>query len=124
MRRGFFDLLNSFLLAPLLMASCVERAPVPREVSSSLSGQPTWLPLGPDVYHTSTHVEAEKQVLALRLEPRWFLGYSKLGDERERDEYLSQVNEQLAGAKYTPEVVRAIDGRFVIPTVPPYPKRL
>src|ERR1039458_9567575 len=42
-----------------------------------LNGQPSWFPLGGEVYQERNCTEAEKEVLAFTPEPRWFLGYSK-----------------------------------------------
>ena len=42
----------------------------PRE----LLGQPSWFPLGEEVYHSQDRFKAERKLLAFKPQPRWFVG--------------------------------------------------
>src|SRR4051812_49047654 len=73
--------LISVLAAITLCGSCGSK-PSPTSIVATqpaLSGQPSWLPLGPEVYHENERDDAAKQVLSFRPEPRWFVGFAKLG---------------------------------------------
>ena len=89
-------------------------SPTPQTVQSTVVARPSWFAIGSEVYHEGEVIEAEKQVLSVRLEPRWFIGSDKVVSKAEFDAYFAG-----AGAP----TQKQSDGPFFIPN-PPYPKQL
>lgn len=84
----------------------------------ALSGKPSWLAIGPDVYQEKDRDEAETQVLAVRSDcPRWFLGYSKSVSKEDFDAYLQEQRQD--GTKI---LMESADGKHFLPTAVPYPR--
>jgi hypothetical protein len=83
-------------------------------VQVSAAKQPSWFAIGPEVYHEGEVTEAEKRVLSVRLEPRWFVGGDKAVSKAKYDAYF-------AGS--SAPVQKQTNGLFFIPN-PPYPKQL
>ena len=111
----------------LLLSGChsVTRNADPRNdpsTSVALSGQPSWFPIGPEIYQERDVGDAEQQLLSLRSEPRWFLGFPKLASRKEYDAYLVAIRQQ--GTMQLQDQAIRDDGKYVIPSVPMYPKKL
>jgi hypothetical protein len=110
------------LLMAALVAGCDHgrsgAAPSPQlaPATRALSGQPCWLPIGPDIYYEGGVEEVEKQVLSVQQESRWFRGFDREVSKAEFDAYVAQIAAQ--------STVQDVDGRYSIPTMPPYPKSL
>lgn len=111
-------ILATALCTFIALQGCVQPTKPPAEFP--LTGQPTWFPLGKEIYHETEHREAEKEILALVMEPRWFLGYSREVTAREYDAYLETRRQQ--GDKFS--IQETPDGKHYVPATPPYPKTL
>ncbi|MGD0088864.1 MAG: hypothetical protein ABSE73_02990 [Planctomycetota bacterium] len=86
-----------------------------------LQGQPSWSPLGGEVYWEKDRFEAEKQVLSFIAEPRWFQGFPKHVDKEEFETFMEAEKKRGAGGG---SVQMTEDGKYPIPVVVPYPKTI
>ena len=50
-----------------------EEPPRPSSGTEGLSGEPSWFPLGGEVYHSRDRFKAEGKLLAFKPQPRWFV---------------------------------------------------
>jgi hypothetical protein len=102
----------ALILLTLLLPACAHSTP-------TLTGQPSWLPLGEEVYHSDEHLIAEKQILHVRKEPRWFLGRPIRVTRAEYETYLQQF-----GKFSIEQPDKELEGFHpAIPTSPPYPNK-
>lgn len=91
-----------------------------RPAPVALSGTPSWLPIGPEVYQEKDRAEAETRVLTVRNDcSRWFLGYSKSVSKEEYDAYVEEQRRHGALVSMQSHV-----GGHYLPTMPPYPQRV
>ena len=88
-----------------------------------LSGQPSWFPLGVEVYHENERFEAQRGLLEFQAEPRWFLGSLKAVT---KDEFETFEKKQHVVTKETPvpQAGQAVEDMYQIPASPPYPKKI
>jgi len=101
-------------LLALLLIGCAH-APPSIPAPSKLTGQPSWLPIGPEVYQERDVAQAEREVLTVRTQPRWFIGLGRRVTKDEFYEYLSRRSNEFS-------VQEQPDGKYSLPDPPPYPK--
>jgi hypothetical protein len=85
-----------------------------------LEGQPSWLPIGPEVYQEADITDVEQTRLSVRMEPRWFRGFGRAATLAEFEANLAK----LRAAGYRFDAHTDPDDRYVLPDPPPYPRRL
>ena len=82
-----------------------------------LAGQPSWLPIGPEVYQERDVAAAADDRLSVRRGPRWFDGFSVPGTREQFDAYMVRVE---PGARYSVESAEP----YPIPSPPPFPQSI
>lgn len=84
--------------------------------TAGLSGQPSWFPLGREVYRASDRMAAQAEPMGLVPQSRWFLSLPRAVIKAEYDAWATQQK----GVQQ--EVFK--DGAYMIPAELPYPKDL
>ena len=87
---------------------------------ASLEGQPSWLPIGAEVYHEIDVATVEQTQLSVRMEPRWFRGFGRAVTRAEFEANLAKLH----AAGYGFDAQTEPHDRYVLPDPPPYPRRL
>src|SRR5687768_9152014 len=87
---------------------------------TSLEGQPSWLPIGAEVYDEADVAAVEQTRLSVRMEPRWFRGFGRAVTRAEFEANLAKLH--AAGYRFDAQT-EPLD-RYVLPDPPPYPRRL
>jgi len=103
-----------FILMVLICAGCVSRF-VSDDKTSELSGQPSWFPLGGEVYHANKRFDAQKGILRFKSEPRWFLGFPKEVTKDELEAWKKKQNALM-------DIQFPKEHGYQVPSSPPYPK--
>jgi hypothetical protein len=87
---------------------------------TSLEGQPSWLPIGAEVYDEADVAVVEQTRLSVRMEPRWFRGFGRAVTREEFEANLAKLH--TAGYRF--DVQTEPHDRYVLPDPPPYPRCL
>ena len=96
----------------LALPGCT-KAPIHNELDG-LSGQPSWFPLGGEVYRANARFDAQAEPMGLMPQPRWFLCYPRVVTEAEYRAWEAQQQ----GTQSLEE------GIFMIPQELPFPESL
>ena len=100
----------------LILTACSAKA---GQDTTNLSGQPSWFPLGEEVYQEGDRFEAEKGFLAFGHDARWFLGIPQQATKAEYEAWEKSESQTHSEGSELAE-----GGGFPIPTWPPYPKTI
>ena len=90
-----------------LLAARIEGAEGPPRASSDsaeLSGEPSWFPLGGEVYHSQDRFKAEGKPLAFKPESRWFVSLVRSRDPLEGKAAEKQDGSATPGRDHQPPV--------------------
>lgn len=102
------------LLVLLLCGGCAVSSSSP-DSASELAGQPSWFPLGGEVYHENSRFEVQQEVLQFQPQPRWFLGFSRTVSKEEFEAWKKK-QDGLVAVQLPEEIGRQV------PSSPPYPR--
>jgi hypothetical protein len=86
--------------------------------ASSSSAPPSFFALGDDVYHADERLAAEKQILRLVAQPRWFTGFPR---EVSREDYEAWMKQHAASQQLE---ATAGEPAYQLPSQPKYPKSI
>jgi hypothetical protein len=101
------------LIAAITAAGCKGLRSRPPH-ATALVGQPSWLPLGPEVYHEQDVAASAEGVLRFRREPRWFVGFPRPGTREQFDAHMARSSSETS-------LIETQDGVYAIPSQPAFP---
>jgi len=105
-----------FISIALFCVGCLSKSD-PRNGMTGLSGQPSWFPLGGEVYHGNERFDAQKEILQFKSESRWFLGFPKAVTKEAFETWKKRRNGVI-------DMQVSEEHAYQIPSIPQYPKNI
>jgi hypothetical protein len=91
--------------------------------SAHLRGSPNWFALGGEVYHARDRIEAQRQRLKFKNQPRWFHGFSRYATKAEYERWRAEQRGKVE-LQQSPLTDDAGEPLYPLPNPPPFPRKL
>ena len=110
-------LFSPIRISVLMVFICFSCKPKNNIKEYSLSGQPSWFPLGGEIVHAEGLDTAQEGILSFGTKPRWFKSFPKTVSKQKYEEWLKE-NPGISDTQ------NERGSEFFIPSELPFPKNI